>query len=98
MIEQLRVYTVNRGMMDQWVDYFNETIVPIMANVGMKVSGQWVNSDGNQFIWIRSFEDADDLKAKEKAFYDSSEWQAVVDKARSHLARIEVHQMEPVKK
>ena len=98
MIEQLRVYTVNRGMMDQWVKYFNENVVPIMTDIGIKVSGQWVNSDGNQFIWIRSFSDADDLKAKEKAFYDSPAWQAVQDKARSHLARIEVHQMEPVAK
>jgi hypothetical protein len=98
MIYQLRTYTVNRGMMDQWVKYFNETVVPIQKKHGIKVDGEWVNDDKNQFIWIRSFASVDDMKAREKAFYDSPEWKAVQDKARSHLARIEVQQMESVMK
>ena len=95
MIYQLRTYTINRGMMDQWVKFFNETVVPIQVKQGMKIEGQWVNQDRNQFIWIRSFADAEDLKAKEAAFYGAPEWKATQDQARSHLARIQVETMEP---
>ncbi len=95
MISQLRMYTVNRGMMDQWVKFFNETVVPIQVKYGMKIDAQWVNQDRNLFVWIRSFADADDVKAKEAAFYAAPEWAAVQDQARSHLARTQVEIMEP---
>lgn len=96
MIYQLRTYTVNRGMMDAWVDLFNERLVPIQNQYGINIDGMWVNEDQNQFIWIRSFNDADDVKAKEEAFYTSPEWNSVMDHARSHLARIQVDTMSSV--
>ena len=95
MISQLRIYTVNRGMMDQWVKLFTETLVPMQEKQGIKVGGMWANEDRNQFIWTRSFADAEDLKAKEAAFYGSTEWTGVMDQARSHLARTVVQAMEP---
>ena len=95
MISQLRTYTVNRGMMDQWVKLFAEKLVPMQEKHGIKVDGMWVNADRNQFIWIRSFADAADLEAKEAAFYGAAEWQAAVDHTRSHLAKVVVQAMSP---
>ncbi len=34
MISQLRVYTVNRGMMDDWVKHFTQNLVPIPGECG----------------------------------------------------------------
>jgi hypothetical protein len=96
MISQLRTYTINRGMMDQWVSLFNETLMPIYSKVGIVVEGAWANEDKNQFIWIRSFEDASDLETKEAAFYGSDEWKANVDHIRSHLARVDVQVINKV--
>ena len=98
MIYQLRTYTVNKGKMDDWVSLFNDKIVAIQENCGIKVEAAWVNLDQNQFIWIRSFTDSDDVKVKESAFYASPEWNAVMDHARSHLARIQVEPMTSVLK
>ena len=98
MIYQLRTYTVNKGMMDDWVNLFNDKLVGIMADNGIQVEDAWVNLDKNQFIWIRSFASAEDITVKEAAFYDSAEWNDVVDHARSHLARIQVETMEAVLK
>ena len=50
MISQLRMYTVNRGMMDQWVKHFNEVLIPMQEKHGIKIDGTWVNEDNNQFI------------------------------------------------
>ena len=96
MIHQLRIYTVNRGMMDEWVSHFNQVLVPVLEKVGMKIKSQWVSEDKSQFIWIRTFADADDMKALEAKFYASPEWDAVKDKARTYLARVETQLMEPV--
>ena len=98
MIYQLRTYTVNRGMMDDWVALFNDELVGIQRKYGIAVDGMWVNEDANQFIWIRSFPNADEVVTREAAFYASPEWNAVMDHARSHLARIQVETMTSVMK
>ena len=98
MIYQLRTYTVNRGMMDQWVKLFSESIVPIQENLGMKIDAMWVNEDKNQFIWIRSFADAEDVKAADAAWGASPDWQALRENARSHLARLDIINMNAVAK
>ncbi len=95
MTSQLRMYTINRGMMDQWVNLFTETLVPMQEQHGIKIEGMWVSDDGTQFIWIRSFTNAEDVKAKEAAFYGSPEWITVMDHARSHIARTVVQTMQP---
>ncbi len=93
---QLRMYTVNRGMMDEWVKLFSETLGSIRENLGIKVDAMWVNEDYNQFIWIRSFADAEDAKIKMAAWGASPEWQAIRGRVFSHLARLDVQTMEPV--
>ncbi len=95
MTSQLRMYTINRGVMDEWVKYFTKTLVPMQEKHDIKIEGMWVSEDRTQFIWIRSFTNLEDVKAKEAAFYGSPEWNAVMDHARSHLARTVVQTMEP---
>jgi len=98
MISQLRIYTVNKGMTDQWVKHFTEVLVPMQEKHGIKIGGMWVNEDKNQFIWTRSFADAEDVTAKEAAFYGSAEWSGTVDHTRSHIARTVVQAMAPATK
>ncbi len=95
MTSQLRMYTINRGMMDEWVKLFTQTLLPMQEKHGIKIEGMWVSEDNTQFIWIRSFTNSEDVKAKEAAFYGSPDWNAVMDHARSHIARMVVQTMEP---
>ena len=95
MTSQLRMYTINRGIMDEWVKLFTETLVPMQEKHGIKIEGIWVSEDSTQFIWIRSFANPEDVKAKEATFYGSPEWNATMDHARSHIARTVVQTMEP---
>ncbi len=56
-----------------------------------------MNEDNNQYIWIRTFDDAEDLEVKMTAFRESPEWKGGVrDLAFSHLARLDPHPMRPV--
>ena len=45
MIAHLRTYTINKGMMDGWLELFHEKIVPLLDEAGIKVESAWVNDE-----------------------------------------------------
>ena len=94
-IAHLRIYTVNKGQMDSWLDLFHDEIVPRTVEAGIEVVTHWVNSERSQFIWIRAYGDSEsDIESKEAAFYGSDWWAANVDRVRGHLAHREIIQIE----
>jgi hypothetical protein len=93
-VAQLRTYTINKGMMDDWLELFPQ-LVPVMEDAGIKVESTWVNEERTQFIWIRSYGDSvDNIATAEAAFYGSEWWLANVVHVRSHLAHREIIQIE----
>ena len=90
MYAQLRVYTVNRGKMDTWVKWYNEKVVPIAAQAGHQILGPWINEAKTEFIWIRTYQNAEDAKVKDDAFSNSPAWKAVVGETAEYVAKIEV--------
>ena len=44
MISQLRIYTINRGMIDQWVKHFTENLVPLQEGQGIKIGAAFALS------------------------------------------------------
>ena len=96
MVSQLRIYTINRGMMDSWLKVFEEHIRPLHSKMGMPVERTWVSADGTDFIWIRSFQNAEEIAEKEAAYYGSPERKALGDLPTSHIAKINVQVIEPV--
>ena len=91
MYAHLRIYTVNKGMMDAWLNLFNEKLIPLLTEAGIKVESTWVNEEKSQFIWIRSYGDSiDDIEKKEAIFYGSKWWVENVDMVRGHLAHREI--------
>ena len=37
------MYTINRGMMDEWVKLFTQTLLPMQEKHGIKIEGMWVS-------------------------------------------------------
>jgi len=68
MQAQIRIYTINKGELDNFIKHFKEETKPIHDKVGWPIVASWVNRPQNEFIWIRTHEDAADLEAKTKAF------------------------------
>ena len=96
MVSQLRIYTINKGMMDSWLKVFDEEIRPIHEKLGIPVEGTWVNADRTDFIWVHSFDSAEAIPDKEAEYFASPERQALGDKPTSHIAKIEVRVIERV--
>src|SRR5712691_229963 len=96
MIAELRIYTANKGMLDDFVKLWNEKLAPNHERYGLKILGAWVNRPQNEFIWIREFENEADRDQKTKTYFDSAERKAIGDQPGSHLAKIEVRTVESV--
>ena len=90
MVSQLRIYTINRGMMDSWLKVFQEHLIPIHKKQGMPVVASWVNGDRTEFIWVRSFDSAEEIPRKEEEYFASPDRKALGDLPPSHIAKIEV--------
>ena len=96
MIGQLRIYTINTGMMDSWLKLFREQIVPHIKEAGIGIQTAWVNEEQTQFIWIRTFGNKSEIKQKEAAFYGTDWWKQNVDFIRGHHAHREIILIEPI--
>ena len=92
MLAQVRIYTINRGEMDAWLKFFQETVRPLHEKVGMPIVATWVNKPQNEFVWIRTFTDEADREAKQKAFQDARA-AAGVELGRN-IAKMEIREVE----
>ncbi len=96
MVSQLRIYTINKGMMDSWLKVFDERIRPLHEQKGIPIGATWVNAARTEFIWVRSFENEDVIAQKEAEYYGSPERKALGDLPGTHIAKTEVRVIHPV--
>ena len=97
MVSQLRIYTINRGMMESWIKLFHEHLKPNHEKYGIPIEATWVNVDGTEFIWMRSFDSVEQIEAKGKQYYSSPERLALGDQPQIHIAKTEVRIVESAK-
>ena len=96
MVAQIRTYTINMGMMDSWLELFDKEIRPIHESLGIPIVATWVNADRTDFIWVRSFDSADEIPAKEAEYFASPGRKALGDIPTSHIAKMDVRLIEEV--
>ena len=96
MTAQLRIYTINRGMMDSWLQVFNEHIRPLHDRLGIPVISTYVNADRTEFIWVRRFNNTGEIPTKEAEYFASPERTALGDIPPQHIAKMEVRVIEEV--
>ena len=92
MLSQIRIYTINKGEMDNFLQHFKNDIIPIHERIGVPIVGTWVNRAQNEFIWVRSYKDKADLEAKGKAF--QSEVAKAGVKLGGNVAKMEIREVE----
>ena len=95
MVSQLRIYTINKGMMDSWLKLFHEHQKPNHEKYGIPIMASWVNEDRTEFIWVRSFNSVDHIQPKEAEYYSSPERLALGDQPQNHIAKTEIRIVEP---
>jgi len=96
MIGQIRTYTINKGMMEDWVELYKSELYPRNIELGIDVPIVSVNDENTQFIWIRIFKNEEDLKSQEAILYGSDWWNNNVGLVRSHIAHRNIQIIKPV--
>ena len=92
MISQIRIYTINKGEMDNFLKHFKEDIMTLHQKIGVPIVGTWVNRPQNEFIWVRTYKDKAELEAKTKEFQAAVAAAGV--KLGANVAKMEVREAE----
>ena len=96
MVAQIRTYTINKGMMDSRLELFDKEIRPVHESLGIPIVATYVSPDRTDFVWVRTFETAEEIPDKEKAYFASPGRKALGDRPTSHIAKMEVKVVEEV--
>jgi hypothetical protein len=71
MPTQIRIYTINRGQLQQFAKEWDEKIRPLRESLGFKVSAAWILEETNQFVWILSYDGPEQWDTLDAAYYAS---------------------------
>ena len=96
MLVQLRVYTINRGVMDEWVEEWHAHIKPLRLKLGFEILGAWTVTETNQFLWVLSYDGPESWDSLDQAYHQSKERRAMEPDPARHIARMEHFFMNPV--
>jgi hypothetical protein len=92
MLSQIRIYTINKGEMDNFLKHFKNDIIPLHEKIGVPIVGTWVNRPQNEFIWVRNYKDKADVEVKTKEFQAAVAAAGV--KLGTNVAKMEVREAE----
>lgn len=87
--QQLRIYTINKGKMEEFVKGWRELIVPLRLQFGWRIDAGWVMEGENKFVWILALDTGEDWDAKNNVYYNSSERKTMNPDPAQHIAHIE---------
>jgi hypothetical protein len=75
MLVEVRRYRLHPGRRDEFVDWFESTVVPEMERHGMRILGSFVDvEDPDVFVYLRGYRDDDERSRQIEAFYQSPRW------------------------
>ena len=94
MTAQLRVYTINRGELDQFAQEWKEKVLPLRLEHGFEIEAAWTIESSNQFVWLIQHDG--DWQDEEEAYYSSSQRKAMDPNPARLIARPEHFNIERV--
>lgn len=96
MLSELRIVTINKDKMDEWLDLYRDRIVPLARQLDIKITGAWTDVDRERFIQIRSAADAKDLASSRARVRGNSEWQAIGKRAQEFTTAQDIVHLQPI--
>ncbi len=96
MVTQLRIYTINRGKLDDFVAAWKAAVLPLRRQQGYQIPAAWVNRERNEFIWLLTYDGPEPFAEKEAAYYASAARAAVDPDPRQFIAQANQWLITPV--
>ena len=96
MVSQLRIFTINRGKMDQFIEAWLQGVYPLRLKHGFTIEHAWVTRERNEFLWILSYDGPEDWESKDAAYYASEERNILDPDPRQYIAKSERRFITPL--
>jgi len=93
---QLRIYTINRGKLDDFVQAWRQGVYPLRQRYGFAIPNAWVIRERNEFVWILTYDGPEEWQARDTAYYASPERAALDPDPAQYIARAEHWFLSPV--
>ena len=87
---QLRIYEIEPGQIETWIEEWREHVAPLRRRLGFRVLGGWVA--GATFVWLLGYDGEDGFAAADARYYDSAERRSVEPDPARHIVSSE-HRM-----
>ncbi|MEV4382060.1 NIPSNAP family protein [Streptosporangium sp. NPDC049644] len=68
---QHRTYTIQEGLMEEWVEKWRSKIEPLRREFGFEIHGAWVDHERNQFIVVLSYDGPEGFRERNQQYWDS---------------------------
>ena len=96
MTQQLRVYTMKPGRLDDWVGLFKRGTYPLRTANGFGIQA-WTAPDNEQFVWLVTHEGSRaDFEAADQAYYNLPGHKPIHEEALLYLEKGESWFLDPV--
>jgi hypothetical protein len=92
---QIRIFTINKGKMDMFLDAWQKGVYPLRIKNGFKIEGAWVVQEKNKFIWILSYDGPEGFEAKDSAYYASQARTTLKPDPAEYIADVEQYFINP---
>jgi hypothetical protein len=69
---QLRIYTINRGRLDDFVNAWLQGVYPVRLEHGFKIPAAWVIRERNQFVWVIGYDGPESWEDAQAGYYGSA--------------------------
>ncbi|MDW7773172.1 MAG: NIPSNAP family protein [Desulfobulbaceae bacterium] len=93
---QLRIYTINRGALDEFAREWEAAIKPLRIKIGFQVLGAWKLRESNQFAWIIGYDGPKKWEELDLEYHRSPERHAMDPDPARNIARMEHFFMDPL--
>ena len=93
---QLRIYTIETGKLDAFVDAWEKGVAPLRQKFGFDVEAAWVERAHDRFVWLLSYDGRDGFEAKDAEYYGSPERAALDPDPAGLIVASEQAFVEPV--
>jgi hypothetical protein len=70
---QLRIYTIRDGALEEFVQRWQQGVLPLRVRHGFTVEGAWVVPDQSRFVWLLSYAGPGTFQQADAAYYASPE-------------------------
>ena len=72
---ELRQYTIRPGKMSEWLEFMQNSIIPLQVSKGMVISASFQGEeDDSVYVWIRRFESEKQRVKLYADVYESDYW------------------------